>query len=286
MIPETDQTERIPMYDVYPEVKLVGPMSRAKKLKAYRQIERVRTKYERVVRSQFRTIFADQCYSILELEDPNEREIYSVLKTYDPQMEHVLEWTYTNVARDIYPMVDANMTSKSYRDMLECKATDPLGEDDLYAILIRKWIRENAASKIVGIDEATMREIRNILDGSPSVVAFREALTDLYAQEIVPVRASTIARTETAASSNRASLETVKSLDSARTEMKTWNTALDAAVRDTHQHLESKTIELSETYSWYGKSGYSKMDCPADGTYGAPAGEVINCRCFLTYSAL
>lgn len=270
------------MHD-YPEVKAIGNLSRAQKLKAYRQIERIRTRYERVVRAQFRNIFRDECNSILEIDDPTEREIYAAVESYDRQKSQVLEWTYTQMAEDIYPMVDANMTAKSFYERIERKATDPLSEDDIYSIAIRRWIRSNSASKIKDIDDTTMREIRDLLDGSKSVVDFREQLTDLYSREFVPVRASTIARTETAASSNRASLETVKALDSARTQMKTWNTALDAQVRDTHQHLESRTLEVSEAYSWYGRAGYSKMDCPADGSYGAPAGEVINCRCFLTY---
>jgi len=274
-------------YDrICPEVKLVGKLSRAQKAKAYRQIERIRTKYERVVRTQFRGIFSNQMYSLLVLDDPTEGEIFQTVESYAPQMKHVLEWTYSNIAEDVYPMVDANMDGKAYRQRLETKSpADPISNDDVFAILIRQWIRSNAASKIKGINDTTLAEIRVLFETSDSTVAFRESLQSLYSHEIVPVRASTIARTETAAASNRASLETVKSLDSARTEMKTWNTALDAAVRDTHQHLESRSIEISDTYEWTGKSGFSKMDCPADGSHGAPAGEIINCRCFLTYYA-
>lgn len=274
------------MYDVLPEIKLVGKLSRAQKVKAYRQMERIRTKYERVVRAQFRGIFSNQMYSLLVLDDPTDRDIFQTVESYAPQMKHVLEWTYTNIAEDIYPMVNANMDGKAYRQRMETKApADPISEDDVFAILIRQWIRKESANKIKGINDTTLAEIRDIFEASESTIAFRESLQSLYSHEIVPVRASMIARTETAAASNRASLETIKSLDSARTEMKTWNTALDAAVRDTHKHLESRSLEVAEPYAWTGASGYSKMDCPADGSHGAPAGEIINCRCFLTYYA-
>lgn len=190
---------------------------------------------------------------------------------------------YTSVAEEVYPMVDESMTAKAWRMRLERKAAGQIDEDDTWAVEMRRWILENAGTKIVQIDDTTLQEIRRIFYESASVIEFRQRLDGLYLDQIIPNRSSVIARTESTAASNRASLETARSLDSARTQYKMWNTALDAEVRDTHQHLEGRSVEISDRFTWSGRYGAVRMDCPADSTYGAPAGEVVNCRCFITF---
>ena len=263
-------------------VKLVGRLSEMDRLRAYRRLERIRTKYERVLRVQFRRIFRGQLKTILALDSTDERSVYAAVISYSPMMQNVLEWVYTDIARDIIPMVTVG---KSY-GKIETKFLPVEDEYDLYAINIQEWIRRNAADKITGINESTMRDIRKILLDCESVEDFRIRITVKYSEDIIPRRASTIARTETAAASNRASLETLKSMDSARQGWKTWNTTLDDVVRDTHAELDGKRIRIEEQFEWYDQEGrLVRMDCPCDGTYFAPPGEVINCRCFLTYDA-
>lgn len=271
-------------YELAPSsVKLVGGMSRAQRMRAYRQMERIRNAYERATRVQFRTIFSQELQALTDLEDPTERDILAAVKSTDSSKRQVLTWMYTSVAEEVYPMVDESMTAKAWSERLQRKAAGDIDEDDTWAVEMRRWILENAGTKIVQIDETTLQEIRRIFAESESVIDFRMKLDDLYLDQIIPNRSSVIARTESTAASNRASLETARSLDSARTQYKMWNTALDVDVRDTHQHLEGRSVETAQQFRWSGRYGSIRMDCPADSTYGAPAAEVVNCRCFITF---
>lgn len=275
-------------YEVPCDIKAVGQMSRAKRLRVYRQLERIRTQYERSVRSNFRTVFSAERDAILELDDPTERDILGAVKSTDKTKSRVLENMGMRIAEAVYPMVDESMTAKAWAEHLTSKAVGVEGdidEDDEWAVEMRRWIAENTALKVVQIDTTTMEEIRRLLNEATSVVDFRMKVDSLYLDQIIPNRSSVIARTETAAATNSTAIQTVRSLDSARTEYKTWNTCLDATVRDTHQHQEGHTIERDEVFQWTGPAGLTRMDYPVDWQYGAPARECVNCRCFLTFSA-
>jgi len=66
-------------------------------------------------------------------------------------------------------------------------------------------------------------------------------------------------------------------LTSKRSPTKTWRTHSDFLVRASHSSVADKTIPLREMFDVHGQW----MDGPYDPT--APAGEVYNCRCWLTY---
>ena len=61
---------------------------------------------------------------------------------------------------------------------------------------------------------------------------------------------------------------------------KTWQTAGDNHVRDTHAELEGVTIPIGEPF----EVGSSLMDYPRDMSYGAGPEEIVNCRCSLAFS--
>lgn len=61
---------------------------------------------------------------------------------------------------------------------------------------------------------------------------------------------------------------------------KTWNTLLDDRVRDTHMDIDGVTIPIDDVF----EVGMSDMRFPKDDFYGASDEEIINCRCFLTFS--
>ena len=270
-------------YECAPHIKLVGGMTRAQRLRAYRQMERIRNAYERSAKAQLKTVFSAELRALEDIDEPDERSILQAVKSTSAQKERILSWMYTSIAEEVYPMVDEDMTAKAWRERLERKSSGDPEDDDVWLVAMRRWIAENSGAKIVMIDDSTLKEIRRIFYDSESVIEFRQRLDSLYLDQIIPNRSSVIARTESTAASNRASLETAKSLGSARTEYKMWNTALDAEVRDTHQHMEGRSVELSQSYRWTGRYGQVVMDCPADPTHGAPAGEVVNCRCFITF---
>lgn len=61
---------------------------------------------------------------------------------------------------------------------------------------------------------------------------------------------------------------------------KTWFTQNDPAVRPTHIELNGKKIGIEDTF----KVGGFLMRFPKDTYYGAPAEEIVNCRCFVKYN--
>ena len=87
-------------------------------------------------------------------------------------------------------------------------------------------------------------------------------------------RAVMIAQTETNAAMSFADVEAWKQSDVVET--KVWNTQADDAVRDSHAELDGVEIPIDEAFD----VGGSPMMHPADPA--GPAGEVIECRCFLT----
>ena len=72
--------------------------------------------------------------------------------------------------------------------------------------------------------------------------------------------------------------EYLDAINSGRT--KTWFTQNDPVVRPTHVDLNGKKIGIEDTF----KVGGFLMRFPKDTYYGAPAEEIVNCRCFVKYN--
>lgn len=60
---------------------------------------------------------------------------------------------------------------------------------------------------------------------------------------------------------------------------KIWHTEMDDRVRDTHKGMEAVTIPIDEYFDVHGW----EMLFPGDDSLGAPAEEIVNCRCSLSY---
>ena len=61
---------------------------------------------------------------------------------------------------------------------------------------------------------------------------------------------------------------------------KTWHTMRDKRVRDSHAEMEGVTIPINEPF----EVGESLMMAPGDDSLGASSGELLNCRCSVSYS--
>ena len=265
-------------YQLAPEVKLIGALSRAEKQRAFNMIEHVRRKFERPIKRNFKTIFKKQMDEILKLEEPDPFNTLEVVNSTNRAMESTLVSAYTKIADEMFPLVASKDVVKStYREM------EKKGNDSFYQLIIQDWIRNNAGAKIRFINDSTLLSIREIMENSESMLDFRDNIQHIFEGDIIPNRAATISRTETSAATNRASLETVKSLDSAREQDKVWQAVNDEDVRDSHLHLNGRRVGINDRFEWVGKSGRAIMDCPCDNTYAAPAGEIINCRCWIAF---
>jgi len=158
---------------------------------------------------------------------------------------------------------------------LIAKAPDPFREPMI------EWIRQNAATRVAGINQTTREQIRDILaeatEEGDSVQEIARSLDDLYLDDIIPNRSMTIARTEVGNAANFASHEAATQLGVPM--KKTWNTLGDAFVRDTHADADGQTVKDEEPF----EVGEDQLLWPGDISLGAGPEEVINCRCFLTW---
>ena len=61
---------------------------------------------------------------------------------------------------------------------------------------------------------------------------------------------------------------------------KTWNAIMDKRTRDTHRDVNGTSVPIDELFY----VGDSLMMYPRDESMGASAEEIVNCRCWATYS--
>jgi len=277
-------------YDFNPEIKMVNLRTRAQKRRAYNQIEKVRTKYERVMRPQLRSVFEAQKLALIKLDNPDTNDIARAIHSTDKDMQRVFVWMYTAMSDDIYPMIqrDSEKIKARFVDM-EHKDTVVSGAtESTYDGIMREYIHTVTGERITKINNTTLEAVQYVYDYSDNTVDFRDGVIEAFDKNIKMSRANTIARTETATASNASSMKSFRVLneDSRIEKRKEWVTTLDDDVRDTHKPLDGMTLSLDELYRWSGKYGETIMDYPTDDGHGAGPEEIINCRCFIAYSSI
>lgn len=108
-------------------------------------------------------------------------------------------------------------------------------------------------------------------------------MVDRYRDRYLQYRGETIARTETLRALNTARTEAVRQMleqadlpPSAVT--RTWRSTQDSRVRDAHAAMNGQERDAETPFQ--SPSGARLMH-PGDGSLGAPASELVNCRCVL-----
>lgn len=126
-----------------------------------------------------------------------------------------------------------------------------------------------------GIVEQAMRT------GKPLTREQVEKLTIKYADRVLKFRADTIARTESIgafAASDYEATKQVVDMGAARPKdiRRFWDDASDLRVRHTHEEMNGQEVGLDEPF--VSPSG-ARLMYPHDRSLGAPADEIIACRC-------
>lgn len=150
--------------------------------------------------------------------------------------------------------------------------------DDVWSVMVEKWLKTNAGKKIKGITDADLKRVRRELikgvqanEGTEQLAArINEYLEPLYAN-----RAEAVARTETIPASNLAGQMAARATGLPLT--KSWIATADTRTRDTHLDAEpsNQHIPIEEPY----EVGGEKMMFPGDVSLGASAENTIQCRC-------
>lgn len=144
----------------------------------------------------------------------------------------------------------------------------------------RYYVNTTGAERIRKIAETTRNKVRQFLtDAIKEGWSINRTATELsaYTQALNKSRAVVIARTELISSSNFGALQGAKAtrlkLD------KFWIATNDSRTRDTHRHVNGQTVDIDAPF----KVGGYLMGHPGDGSLGAPAKELVLCRCAVAF---
>lgn len=124
---------------------------------------------------------------------------------------------------------------------------------------------------------------RAIRDGKPLSQADIDRVAGRYADRLLALRGETIARTETIGALQAAKMEGIRQLiDSGKVARsavkKIWRATGDARTRDSHMALNGMEAGIDEAF--VSPLTGARMLHPHDTSLGAPASEIIQCRCF------
>lgn len=154
----------------------------------------------------------------------------------------------------------------------------------------------NARAELEGLDPAYLkRAARNrqfdkmvrsaIAKGKPLVKADVDRIVQQYTNGLQIRRGDVIARTETHSALNAGRYEAMRQtaenagMDVSRMTLK-WQATRDGRTRDSHRTLGGKTIPYGGVF--VSPLTGARMKFPGDRSQGAPASELIHCRCTLS----
>lgn len=135
-------------------------------------------------------------------------------------------------------------------------------------------------------DKRFDRTVRKAMrEGRPLTAAQIDRITGRYADRLLKLRGEVIARTEALQAMNAGREQAMAQAIEAgtvRADQVTavWKTAVDHRVRDSHREMQNVTVKWGEVFTL--PSG-ARMRYPGDTSMGAPAEEVIQCRCIAEY---
>lgn len=160
-------------------------------------------------------------------------------------------------------------------------------QESRFEYLLNRWARIEAGRKAKPIAGTTRKDIARAVQKSfaseePETLVIRGILSTRGYSNF---RANAVALTETHNAAMYASRTTAEDFaaDEGVTMLKIWSPTLDDRTRDSHAEMESHpAISLSDLFDVQNpKGGVDRMNGPGDPS--APAEQVINCRCVLTY---
>lgn len=163
-------------------------------------------------------------------------------------------------------------------------------EDDLFQRIIEQYISQYGSQKVQQILETTRKQITDVIRVGQSEGLGIEAIARMM-EEAIPefsrIRARVIARTETHGSSQFAQIRTAQ--QSTRPLVKQWNSVEDARTRSfagddqfNHRIMDEQRVALEQPFMIPTILG-TKEPLMYPGDPNGSAGNVINCRCAVTF---
>jgi hypothetical protein len=199
---------------------------------------------------------------------------------------------YDNIGIEFAKLVDAHLFKnfKSVKPQYQTKSDQyPLTPDATNKINLWKteFVRftqsAECAKKVVGVTKTTKQQIRAVMEKAVAEKLSHKQTAKLILAEVDSIttkqRALTIARTENAVGSNKGAYFSAKS--SGLVLYKKWIArAVDSKTRDAHiGMLDTQPIPIDALFTVGGES----MAYPCDGSKGASASNICNCRCIVAF---
>jgi len=238
--------------------------------RAWRRVDRARSGYERALERR-----------VYKLLDGDYRAAARAVESGDSWEQALTEredrWLKT-IAAAYYVIVE-QFARETHREL-----TGKSAKADLLRLAsvnrVTSWLATEGLRRVRGILETTRQHVaRSIAAG----VAEGEGIPEL-AQRVRSgfaaagrARAIRIARTEVVGASNMGAHlgaeESGLDLD------KIWVATADDRTREDHLFADGQRVKLNESFN---VGGY-QMRYPGDSSMGAPAGEIVNCRCTVVF---
>jgi len=255
-----------------------GIYTKAKLTAVARALERIRVKHERTINYNMKRSFRALENEILSLEDlPSLADLSGIIEHQNPYLERMFKTVYMDTTEDILPMVKDETLVK----MATAEDTDTL----VYRLRTLDWVSRYIATHIRYINTTTSKALGQMLLESSTTAEFHRVIRP-YFSVTAPSRAYVIARTESASATNISINESMKVSDTGRDKVVVWNAIVDERTRESHIFMNGETHPFDEGSTFFVPNrdgGYDRMPVPGDSSYGASAGNIVNCRCFPTY---
>ncbi len=154
---------------------------------------------------------------------------------------------------------------------------------------LNNWIDTHSARRVQLVSDTTKRKIANAIKTAFSEEEGIPDLADRIAKSyrgFSEARATLIARTETVAASNAASLGAAKATGVPNLE-KEWVSSNDDRSRDgdpettDHRDMDGTRVSIDSKFDVWSADGSDHMDGPGDPS--APVDQIANCRCTLAF---
>jgi hypothetical protein len=262
-----------PAYAIRADVKAINVDTEARKAVYWRAFERTRSKWYGKMARLVGGEFAAEKLVVVNAVSGASREsadaaVRNVLLESRSSWERFLAASYLAIGEDFAPATISAL-----------EGSKDAGSTTWMKFLLN-WINTQSGLKITQIQGTTLDAIRRQLSigmqEGETMEQIAARIGSMY-DESVSYRAMRIARTEVVSASNASSIAGARSVSDKLS--KRWLSSRDARVRTDHSSADGQTVGMDEPFS---VGGYELM-FPGDGSRGAPASEIVNCRCTVTY---
>lgn len=250
------------------------------------QVEADRARWESTIAQRLESYYTREKSAVVaaiagsSTESEASDALENTLSTQRPALQQVLYDLYHDVGQDFGGNVASQLADATKDERSYVARKDKPNLPSIFTTQTISYLLNLAGTKVSQIDATTLADLRQALaDGvalGESIPELAKRIDQLYLDEIIPNRSTTIARSEVVGASNWASQ--VAASQSGLALNKTWLATGDHRTRPAHEDADGQTVPLDQPFDVGGEN----LMYPGDADNGS-AGNIINCRCSLYY---